>query len=225
MGALLWMAAILVWMRPGFDEWVLAGHSGLRMSAVAAGVGGFVTRFGMSLIALAYLVYLPFAFRIAALRDARGIYPLVILLLGLVGLAGDALKEVIGRPRPYVALAGELSGLLVVKASSFPSGHATKSMALALPFLLFVAGKDRWHLVAKALILILTLGVCYSRILLGAHYLSDVLAGIGLAFLFAPAVTLGASRILRSLGEQELARTAYACAVLLAGLMVFLARA
>ena len=50
-------------------------------------------------------------------------------------------------------------------------------MALALPFLLLITAKDNWHRGVKILLAIIAFGVCYSRVLLGAHYVSDVLAG------------------------------------------------
>ncbi len=222
-GILLWAVAIFLWMQAGVDKWVLASHACLRTNGLAASIGHLATRYGMSVIVLVYLVYLLFAFKLPGLRDAYRIYIVVILMFGLAGPAGDILKEIVKRPRPFVEYAGEISGLRNSDSPSFPSGHATKSVALALPFLLFVAAKNRWHKAVKVLLVILALGVCYSRVMLGAHYLSDVAAGVGMALICVPLVTLLANKLLGRMKSSILPRAVLVWAVLLAGLMSFMA--
>jgi len=87
----------------------------------------------MSVIVLVYLLYFLVAFRHESLRDACGIYLLVLLMFGIAGMGGDLLKEVFNRPRPFVEYAGEINALSTAGMASFPSGHATKSVALACP--------------------------------------------------------------------------------------------
>jgi membrane-associated phospholipid phosphatase len=220
---LLWVVAILLWMQGGLDKWVLLSHADLRANGLAAGIGSGVTRYGMSVIVLVYLVYLAFAFKFAELREAYRIYAVVLLLFGLAGPAGDILKEIVNRPRPFVEYAGEISGLRRVHSPSFPSGHATKSVALALPFLLFITTRDRWHKALKILLMILALGVCYSRVMLGAHFLSDVLAGVGTALICVPPVMLLTNKMLRRMKSRIPPRAVIVWAVVLAGLMVYMA--
>jgi membrane-associated phospholipid phosphatase len=57
-------------------------------------------------------------------------------------------------------------------------------MTLALPFVLVAASKDFTTRLVKILSLTSAVLVCYSRIALQRHYLSDVLAGLGIALLF-----------------------------------------
>ena len=220
---LLWAIAIFLWVQVGLDKWVLISHTGLRTNELVASIGHSATRYGMSIIILVYLVYLLFAFKFARLRDAYPIYVLVLLLFGIAGPAGDILKEIVNRPRPFVEYGREAYALSISKSPSFPSGHATKSVALALPFLLFITAKDDWHKAVKVLLVILALGVCYSRVLLGAHYLSDVLAGIGMALICVPLVTLLVNKMLARMNSRILARAVIVWAVFLAGLMVFMA--
>lgn len=220
---LLWTTAIFLWMQVGIDKWVLISHTDLRSNQLVASLGHSATRYGMSIIVLVYLVYLLFAFKFSRLRDAYQIYILVILLFGVAGPAGDILKEIVNRPRPFVEYGLEAYALHISKSPSFPSGHATKSVALALPFLLFITAKDGWHKAVKVLLVILALGVCYSRVMLGAHYLSDVLAGIGMALICVPLVTLLANKLLARMNNRILARAVVVWALLLVGLMVFMA--
>jgi membrane-associated phospholipid phosphatase len=220
---LLWITAIFLWMQAGLDEWVLISHTALRTNELIANIGHLATRYGLSTIVLVYLVYLLFAFKFAKLRDAYRIYILVILLFGIAGPAGDILKEIVNRPRPFVKYGLETYALHISKSPSFPSGHATKCVALALPFLLFITAKDGWHKSAKALLVILVFGICCSRVMLGAHYLSDVLAGIGMALICVPLVTLLTNKMLGRMNNRILDRAVIVWALLLAGLMVFMA--
>ena len=69
---------------------------------------------------------------------------------------------------------------------SFPSGHAARTVALTV--ILF----SRVSLVAGFAALLWTVAVCLSRIILGIHYLSDIVAGTLLGLLIAAAVCLTA---------------------------------
>lgn len=80
-------------------------------------------------------------------------------------------KWILGRPRPafWVSLAPEAS-------SSFPSGHAMGSAALALALgVLLVRWRGRW--LAWVVGGLFAVSVGFSRVYLGVHYPSDVLAG------------------------------------------------
>lgn len=101
------------------------------------------------------------------------------------GLLVTVVKRVIGRARPHVAL--HVAGpdpqftfhMLAWKASyaSFPSGHATTVFATAVAF---AALYPR----ARTALLGLAVVVAATRVMLGAHYPSDVLAGAAVASAF-----------------------------------------
>lgn len=86
------------------------------------------------------------------------------------------LKVRIGRPRPYTK--GAHTIIEKSLQHSMPSGHAQGFAALCVPFARR-ANTLKGYLIAAGLIVFL----CFTRIYLGQHYLSDVLAGatIGLA--------------------------------------------
>jgi membrane-associated phospholipid phosphatase len=114
------------------------------------------------------------------------------LSLGGAMLISDLVKQLTARPRPSVA------HLQAVTGSSFPSGHATQASAfwLALALALRALPLPRWALrAAGAVALLLSLAVAWSRVYLGVHYPSDVLAGLALGgcwALFVAGVPRGA---------------------------------
>ena len=218
----LWSTAFLLWGQGELDKWLLISQNGLRTYERVVGVAQVATKYGMSLIVLVYLLYLWFAFRYEKLRDAYRIYLLVFFMFGFAGIGGDILKEILDRPRPFVQYAGQINALSNAATPAFPSGHATKSIALALPFLLFITAKDNWHRAAKILLAIMALAVCASRVLLGAHYLSDVLAGVGMALICVPLVTRLTNKILSHMTIARLNVAIKIWAVILLALMFYL---
>jgi len=110
------------------------------------------------------------------------------LALGGAAALNLVAKAALGRPRPalWPSLAPETS-------FSFPSGHAMGSAALALAVGLLLA-RSRWRGLAWVLGPLLALGVGLSRMYLGVHYPSDVVAGwvastgwvLSIYFLFSP---------------------------------------
>ena len=97
----------------------------------------------------------------------------IVLVASVVcaGLAAAVLKQLFERQRPHL-----FSWLIAEGGYSFPSGHATGSMALALAIGVAVWGRPRGGLVAAAS-LAAALVVGASRVELGVHYPSDILAG------------------------------------------------
>lgn len=119
---------------------------------------------------------------------AGGVVTVVLLLkrerllaigwaLSLIGgaLLNAALKSVFTRPRPAFA-----DPVTVAKGFSFPSGHAMSTW-IATGMLVYVASRflstDRQRLGALAIALVFCVTMGFSRMVLGVHFLTDVLGG------------------------------------------------
>jgi len=106
-------------------------------------------------------------------RRRIGLY--VLAAVGSGELVSTVLKIFYHRPRPDLVPHG-----MEVFTASFPSGHATMSAIAYLTLATLIARVER-NRRAKALVLALgvsvTLLVGISRIYLGVHWPSDVLAG------------------------------------------------
>src|SRR5581483_422329 len=97
-------------------------------------------------------------------------------------LAADALKAVVDRRRPRVDHLVSLPG-----SSSLPSGHAATSFACALVLARLVPR-------LAAPLLVLAAAISYSRLYVGVHYPSDVVAGAVLGVAVATGLRLFAER-------------------------------
>lgn len=125
--------------------------------------------------------------RIAAAFAAR--LGFLFVSIAGAGLLVLVLKYVLGRPRPYamMALSGPNAQLtfdwLALKASyaSFPSGHSAIVFATAVAFAALFPR-------ARAVLIALAVLVASSRVVLGSHYPSDVLAGGAIAAVFTLAM-------------------------------------
>jgi len=99
--------------------------------------------------------------------------PWVLAAIVLVGRGlSEAQKYWIARVRPDLE-----PHLVVVKTSSFPSGHATSSMIFFLTLALVLGAETRWQRPAVIAAILLSLAIGTSRVMLGVHWPSDVIGG------------------------------------------------
>lgn len=111
------------------------------------------------------------------------------IALGGGALMNFALKAWFQRPRPTFA-----DATIVSSGWSFPSGHSMGTMVTVgmLVYLTFGAVKATW---ARGVIVVAALtwtaGMGWSRMVLGAHYLTDVLAGFAAGMVWLAACVSG----------------------------------
>jgi membrane-associated phospholipid phosphatase len=125
-------------------------------------------------------------------RHWRGAIALALVYPVTQG-AVQLVKVIVERPRPEAnATLAEAQGF------SFPSAHSATSVAVyaTIAFILIRASRNGQSRVAVAsLAAVLVIGVGLSRVLLGAHYPTDVLAGWTFGALLASLCWLAASRM------------------------------
>lgn len=95
--------------------------------------------------------------------------------LGVAALMTYGLKHTIGRPRPSVTWPKLITPYETIHSNSFPSGHTSFAFAAATSVSL---SYRKWYVAVPAFLWAGSVG--YSRMNLGVHYPSDVLAGAAL---------------------------------------------
>lgn len=127
---------------------------------------------------------------ISVLNEPEVIVPAVIVVAGwlyirrqkirdlmlILIMAGNALtlliKYMIQRPRPT---AGQINVIVHESATGFPSGHALAAVLTAGA--IWIVFRHRQWSWLHPILIIYALAIGWSRIYLGVHWLSDVLAG------------------------------------------------
>lgn len=164
------------------DQPVLNWLAGIRTEWLTTALTWITNAFGP--------VILPILVAVAAFvwgRVSRGWTDPALLVSAMVMSTGSAMvvKLMVARPRPAESLQ-VIPGL--EESYSFPSGHTTGAATLVLvtAYLLWRRGKGgrafAWWLLASLAIIVIVGG---SRLYLGYHFVTDVLAGacLGLATL------------------------------------------
>lgn len=156
----------------GIDQAISAGAADLRfnmpaLARMAAGLtklGGMPFTLGAAVIASLYLL----------LRKEWAVALLVIAVVLGERLLVDGLKDWVGRPRPELDV--------LPSSLAYPSGHAANSMTAYLAIAL-VAFPIPIRRTAAFLAIGISVLIGLTRIVLGVHWLSDVLGGWALGLL------------------------------------------
>jgi membrane-associated phospholipid phosphatase len=184
--AALWALACQTAAGHRLDSAALGGFvglSGTRVEPVADTIAALADPAPFLLIGAALTL-------IAVLRGRPRVALLVPVILAAANVTTQGLKRLLAEPRFTDALGLHHQ----IDAVSFPSGHATASMSLALCAALVVGPRLRPYAAAAGALFAIAVG--YSVLTLGWHYPSDVLGGylvaatytlLGLAALHAAA--------------------------------------
>ncbi len=156
----------------GIVEYLAAHRTplGIVLAFIATDIGSTAVIAALTLVILVYFAH----------KHRHLVIPFVVMIFGSVA-SFEIIKNLVERMRPPAELA-----LYTPGDYSFPSGHATTAVVF-FGFLAYYLAHRRAHgrriwIYAAATLLMLLIGV--SRVYLGVHYPSDVLAGFMLGALW-----------------------------------------
>jgi undecaprenyl-diphosphatase len=134
-----------------------------------------------STTALTLLTVLSVGYLVVIRETLTGFFAAIAVCTGSIGVS--LLKTYFGRPRPENRFAE-----LVVNGMSFPSGHAANSTIAYITIAALLANTrhrrvERIYILATASLMAFFVGL--SRIALGVHWVTDVLAGWALGAAWA----------------------------------------
>ena len=158
-----------------FSKWMFQLHN-----PVFTAFFRFITDFGYIQILLILLVIILIVFHKYRFAYILPIHVTISVIFNMI------LKNIFARPRP------EMLRLIDEVGFSFPSGHAMVTM-VAYGYLIYVVHhyiQQKWlrySLIAFLVFIIVSVGL--SRIYLGVHYLTDVLAGYSISLFYLLVVT------------------------------------
>jgi membrane-associated phospholipid phosphatase len=162
--ALTWYVAHYVALGRSVDASILAGFADLtrpRLDRVTNFVAGLCDP-------NRYVVLAALPVLIALARRRPRVAAMIVVILLCANETTQLLKPLLPGPRDPAAG-------VAVDAASWPSGHATAAMSLAL--CMVIAAPARWRPAVAAAMAAFAIAVVYSFLELGWHYPSDVLGG------------------------------------------------
>lgn len=182
-GAVVAVLAMLTSHAPGvvrFDQRVAESVVAHRSQWATPGLRA-VTRLGSS----AVIVGVAVAMAIAQTRRLRSSSAWRVMLVAVVGqfVSAQLIKATLDRARP------NLGQLVTVADASFPSGHSAAAAA-TFGTAAWLIGRGRSasaRSIAAGLAVSVAIAVAASRVLLGVHWLTDVVAGLALGWTWCAA--------------------------------------
>ena len=146
----------------------------------------YFTELGNGLICLSILI--PLLSLISHKTNLNNVKVQTLVMVGIgVGLIVKTLKELASfSVRPGYYKFEDINYLEpIFSYNSFPSGHAATILSISLAWISLATKKinTKYSLVMVSIILTIALSVSLSRVIIGAHWLSDILGSIAIAFL------------------------------------------
>lgn len=175
--------ALLVKSVPAIDIWSLKALNSLMFSEVFF---SYFTELGNGLICLAIII--PALSFLSFKTELNNVKVQTLVMVGLlVGLVVKVLKELASFSlRPGFYMYEDVNYLEpIFSYNSFPSGHAATILGISLVWI-SQATKNKstkYSVAIVSALLSLAILISLSRVIIGAHWLSDILGSIAIAFL------------------------------------------
>ena len=139
-------------------------------------------------------------------RPSRWIVPFLVIVIGGQVLLTNGIKELFDRVRP------EFNPIAETLGPSFPSGHSATAAAFfgAVALLMSRGRAPHQRSLIVGVAAALAVGVACSRVMLGVHWVSDVVAGVlfGWAWFAMCSIAFGGRMLRFGASAEEAARVA-----------------
>jgi len=196
------LLAYLIYMQGALVQWDIAIANNMHITALSSpawvkGImlsGNYIGQQGF--IAISVLLALYFLIK----RFWKEFWMVLITCAGQ-GPLFLGLTYLFARPRPVFS---ENIGV-VIKYFSFPSGHMISSVicfGLLAYFFVPIISSRFWKVVVILSAVLLVVFVGFSRFFMGAHYLTDIIAGTTVGIIWFCLVVMSIERISRK-GDQK----------------------
>jgi undecaprenyl-diphosphatase len=146
---------------------------------------------------IAYAILIGICFFKGGTKGKLAVAGIILLILAADQFSHNILKELFQRTRPCNALSDILTPTGCLGSYSLPSNHAVNNFAAATFFFLLYRNL-KWILFITAFL------VSISRIYLGLHYPSDVLAGAIIGILFGYIFALGVLKLTETISIKKM---------------------
>ena len=149
-----------------------------------------ITHLGSTLVLTVIVVVVTLYLAVFHRRRRQALYLIITAVLGVT--VNNIIKTMVGRSRPHFS-----NAVAHALGKSFPSGHAMNS-TVVYGALLLLAWRPLRTTARRALALaattVIITAIAASRVVLGVHYVTDVVAGVvlGAAFVLASAAAFTA---------------------------------
>lgn len=188
-----------------FDESSIAAIANARNTPADATM--IVITTSADLFPIYFSPMIVFSFILVIKKKTRRVGAILLLTLAISTLTTTYIKQFVDRERPSYEFKPNLGfeykaeqDVISRFSSSFPSGHATRSAAFALIASFLIRNRTVFGIPAGTLMWIFPVVVAFSRVYIGAHYPTDVIAGIVFGIIIANTM----SRILKLEPERQL---------------------
>ncbi len=167
---------ILVWTGAiaQTDDAIFVSINALSANPTFGMASGYITALGSEIV----LALIGILYYLTNRRENTQILLGVFFAIAITDLVLALLKGAYFRPRPYQVYSNVILPIGQDEGSSFPSGHATRAFAV-MAFISLQKGKR------YAPLFLVSVAVAISRVAVGVHFPSDVLAGAFLGLILA----------------------------------------